>query len=122
MDTATRGVVPGMKALLARVFVHAALCALAAAAVAQPTEILPAEKLSAGMKGYGLSDFGDGKGVQRFEVEILGLLKRYAPGQDLILARVAGAGLEKSGVIAGMSGSPIYVEGKLVGALAYGWP
>jgi hypothetical protein len=122
MDTATRGVVPGMKARLARVLVHAALCAFAAVAVAQPTEILPAEKLSAGMKGYGLSDFGDGKGVQRFEVEILGLLKRYAPRQDLILARVSGAGLEKSGVIAGMSGSPIYVDGKLVGALAYGWP
>jgi hypothetical protein len=122
MDTATRGVVPGMKRLLATVFAHVALCAAAAVAVAQPAEILPAEKISAGMKGYGLSDFGDGKGVQRFEVEILGLLKRYAPRQDLILARVSGAGLEKSGVIAGMSGSPIYVDGKLVGALAYGWP
>jgi hypothetical protein len=50
------------------------------------------------------------------------VLKRYAPRQDLVLARVSGAGLEKSGIIAGMSGSPIYVEGKLVGALAYGWP
>lgn len=74
------------------------------------------------MKGYGVSDMGDGKGIQRFDVEIIGLLKRYAPRQDLILARVSGAGLEKSGIIAGMSGSPIYVEGKLVGALAYGWP
>jgi len=122
MDTATRDVVPGMKRLLAGVLAVLALCAAAAVAVAQPTEILPAEKLAAGMKGYGLSDFGDGKGVQRFDVEILGLLKRYAPRQDLILARVAGAGLEKSGVIAGMSGSPIYVDGKLIGALAYGWP
>jgi hypothetical protein len=106
-------------------------CALAACALfalrpgtaaAQPFDILPPEKLVAGMKGYGVTDMGDGKGIQRFDVEILGLLKRYAPGQDLILARVSGIGLEKAGVIAGMSGSPIYVDGKLVGALAYGWP
>ncbi len=94
----------------------------AGTAAAQPFDILPPEKLVAGMKGYGVTDMGDGKGIQRFDVEILGLLKRYAPGQDLILARVSGIGLEKAGVIAGMSGSPIYVDGKLVGALAYGWP
>jgi hypothetical protein len=91
-------------------------------AVAQPSEILPADRVTTGMKGYGLTDLGDGKGVQRFDVEIIGTLKRFAPGQDMILARVSGAGLERSGIIAGMSGSPIYVEGKLVGALAYGWP
>src|SRR5215471_19606187 len=88
----------------------------------QPTQTLPAEQVVAGMKGYGFSDLGDGKGIQQFDVEILGLLKRYAPRQDLILARVSGAGLENAGIIAGMSGSPIYIEGKLVGALAYGWP
>ncbi len=89
---------------------------------AQPFDILPEEQIVAGMKGYGVTDMGDGKGIQRFDVEILGLLKRYAPGQDLILGRVSGIGLEKAGIIAGMSGSPIYVDGKLVGALAYGWP
>src|SRR5262249_51899809 len=88
----------------------------------KPGEILPIEKIAPGMKGYGVSDFGDGHGIQRFDVEILGLLRRYAPRQDLILARVSGAGLENSGIIAGMSGSPIYIDGKLVGALAYGWP
>jgi len=87
-----------------------------------PAEIFPVEKLVAGMKGYGYSDLGGGKGIQRFDVEILGVLKRYAPKQDLVLAKVAGAGLEHSGIIAGMSGSPIYIDGKLVGALAYGWP
>ncbi|HTO75956.1 MAG TPA: SpoIVB peptidase S55 domain-containing protein [Thermoanaerobaculia bacterium] len=96
--------------------------AIPGAIAAQPAEILSADRVVAGMKGYGLSDFGDGKGVQRFDVEILGTVKRFAPGQDMILARVAGAGLEKSGIIAGMSGSPIYVDNKLVGALAYGWP
>jgi hypothetical protein len=87
-----------------------------------PAEIFPVEKLVAGMKGYGFSDLGGGAGIQRFDVEILGVLKRYAPKQDLVLAKVSGAGLEHSGIIAGMSGSPIYVDGKLVGALAYGWP
>jgi hypothetical protein len=83
---------------------------------------MPASELAPGMKGYGFSDLGDGKGVQRFEIEVVGLLKSYAPKQDLILARVTGATLDKTGIIAGMSGSPIYVDGRLVGALAYGWP
>jgi hypothetical protein len=91
-------------------------------ASAQPSEILPADRVVSGMKGYGLTDFGDGRGIQRFDVEIIGTLKRFAPGQDMILARVAGAGLDRTGIIAGMSGSPIYIEGKLIGALAYGWP
>jgi hypothetical protein len=102
------------------VFLGLTLCARVV--LAQPAEILPVEKVVPGMKGYGVTDFGDGKGIQRFDVEILGLLKRFAPRQDLILARVAGAGLENSGIIAGMSGSPVYVDGRLVGALAYGWP
>ena len=89
---------------------------------AQPFDVLPEDRVTAGMKGYGVTDMGDGKGIQRFDVEILGLLKRFAPGQDLILGRVSGIGLEKAGIIAGMSGSPIYVDGKIVGALAYGWP
>jgi hypothetical protein len=100
------------------------LCLVACALVARaaPTDILPASALAPGMKGYGLSDLGDGKGVQRFDVEIVGLLKSYAPKQDLILARIINDDLTKTGVIAGMSGSPIYVQDRLIGALAYGWP
>ncbi len=90
--------------------------------LAAPTETLPAGELAPGMRGYGLSDLGDGKGVQRFEVEIIGLLKSYAPKQDLILARILSEALDRTGIIAGMSGSPVYVNGKLIGALAYGWP
>jgi hypothetical protein len=96
------------------------MCALVARAA--PTDILPAGALAPGMKGYGLSDLGDGKGVQRFDIEIVGLLKSYAPKQDLILARIENEDLTKTGVIAGMSGSPIYVQDRLIGALAYGWP
>jgi hypothetical protein len=123
MDMTRHGVSFAMKTFSRGALAACVLLALrAGTAAAQPFDILPPEKLVAGMKGYGVTDMGDGKGIQRFDVEILGLLKRYAPGQDLILARVSGIGLEKAGVIAGMSGSPIYVDGKLVGALAYGWP
>src|SRR5215813_9390137 len=122
MDTGLAGVVPDVKFTRRVAWAAAAFAAAAISVLAQPAEILPADKLAPGMKGYGVSDLGDGRGIQRFDVEIVGLLKRYAPRQDLILARVSGAGLEKSGIIAGMSGSPIYIDGKLVGALAYGWP
>ena len=90
---------------------------------ARPTDILPAGDLTPGMKGYGFSDLGDGKGVQRFEVEIVGLLKSYAPKQDLDPRPRHAAGRSRRPASSpGMSGSPIYVDGKLVGALAYGWP
>ncbi|MFN2386041.1 MAG: SpoIVB peptidase S55 domain-containing protein [Thermoanaerobaculia bacterium] len=111
-----------MKVSLRSALVIAAVLFGTVTAGAQPIETLAAEQLKAGMRGYGLSDLGDGQGIQKFDVEILGLLRRYAPRQDLILARISGAGLEHRGVIAGMSGSPIYVDGKLIGALAYGWP
>ena len=122
MERRARGVVPPVRRILRSLALSAALVAACSTALAHPTDILPAGALAPGMKGYGFSDLGDGKGVQRFEVEIVGLLKSYAPKQDLILARVLGGLLDKTGIIAGMSGSPIYVDGKLIGALAYGWP
>src|SRR2546422_10350010 len=83
-------------------------------------DTLRPEQLKPGMKGYGLSVF-KGTTPERFEVEVLGVLKNALPKQDMILIRLSGANLEHHKVIAGMSGSPIYVEGKLIGALAYGW-
>src|SRR5205814_4805292 len=79
------------------------------------------DDLRPGMKGFGVSVFR-GSTLERFDVEVLGVLKNTSPGRDMILARCAGCNLERTGVIAGMSGSPIYVNGKLVGALAYAWP
>jgi hypothetical protein len=73
------------------------------------------------MKGVGRSVF-EGNRIEEFQVEILGVLKTASPDGDMILARVSGQGLEGTGIIAGMSGSPIYVEGRLIGALAFGWP
>jgi hypothetical protein len=122
MERQMQDVVPGVGRPVHRWMLAIALSAIALAVPAAPTDILPAGELQPGMKGYGLSDLGDGKGVQRFEVEIVGLLKSYAPKQDLILARILNDAIARTGVIAGMSGSPIYVGGKLIGALAYGWP
>ena len=82
--------------------------------------IMAPEELKRGMKGYGLTVFGGDK-VESFDVEVLGVIKNRSVKRDLILIRASGGILEKSGVIAGMSGSPIYIEEKLIGALAYAW-
>lgn len=78
------------------------------------------EDVRRGMKGHGRTVM-KGTKVETFHAEVLGVLKNTSPGRDLVLARLSGLGLEKSGVIAGMSGSPVYVEGKLLGAVAYAW-
>ena len=122
MELLKQGVVLFVRRSLRRVLFLFVLGALASSAIARSTEILPASEVAAGMKGYGLSDLGDGKGVQRFDVEIVGVLKSYAPKQDLILARILNDAIDRTGIIAGMSGSPIYIGDRLVGALAYGWP
>ncbi len=88
MEHLAAGVVASVRRFLLSAVVAAAVLFPSATAVARPTDIMPASELAPGMKGYGFSDLGDGKGVQRFEVEIIGLLKSYAPKQDLILARV----------------------------------
>jgi len=88
--------------------------------LAGAVETLRPEQLKAGMKGYGLSVF-KGTKPERFEVEIIGVLKNAFPKQDMILIKTSGANLEKHRTVAGMSGSPIYIDGKLIGALAYGW-
>ncbi|HEV3143740.1 MAG TPA: SpoIVB peptidase S55 domain-containing protein [Gemmataceae bacterium] len=79
------------------------------------------DDLRPGMKGYGLTVM-KGTKVEKFDAEVLGVLKNTAPGRDMVLCRLAGLNLERTGVIAGMSGSPVYVEEKLVGAVAYAWP
>lgn len=92
----------------------AALCPALAVDTLRPDQLRP------GMKGYGLSVF-KGTNPERFEVEVIGVLKNALPKQDMILIRMSGQDLEKHRVIAGMSGSPVYIDDKLIGALAYGW-
>jgi SpoIVB peptidase S55 len=85
-------------------------------------KIFPLSEIRPGLKGVGRTVF-EGDKIEEFQVEILGVLRSaIAPKQDLILARLSGGPLEKTGVIAGMSGSPVYIEGKLVGAVAIAFP
>ncbi len=79
------------------------------------------EDVRAGMKGHGRTVL-KGTRVETFQAEVLGVLRNTSPGRDLILCRLSGLNLEKTGVIAGMSGSPIYIDDKLLGAVAYAWP
>jgi len=71
------------------------------------------------MTGVGRTVF-QGHVPEEFEVEFLGILKNaIGPGQDMIVSRLHGKNVERTGVIAGMSGSPVMLDGKLVGAISY---
>src|SRR6202044_2859659 len=83
------------------------------------TKFFPLSEVRRGMKGVAYTVF-EGLNPEPMQVEILGLLKdALGPGQDMILARLHGDKPEYTGVVAGMSGSPVYIDGRLVGALSY---
>jgi len=73
------------------------------------------------MRGTGRTVFS-GSTVEDFQVEILGVLDNIGPKESLILARLSGGPLEHTGVMQGMSGSPVYIDGKLIGAVAMAFP
>lgn len=80
---------------------------------------MPEEQVKAGMHGVAYTVF-EGVKPEPVDVEILGVLRNMAgPKSDVILARLHGSKVEYTGVVAGMSGSPVYIDGKLVGAIAY---
>lgn len=89
--------------------------------IGQSVEFYPLESIKPGQTGYGKTVF-EGARVDTFQVEILGVLKNVGPKQNLILARLSGGPIARTGVFAGMSGSPVYIEDKLVGAVAYAFP
>lgn len=86
-------------------------------------QIMPVSQLKRGMRGYGLTVF-QGTKIEKFDFEVLGVLKQMNTGKDLILVRIGGGPVNtrQTGVIAGMSGSPCYINGKMIGAIAYGAP
>ena len=92
---------------------------LSAVAHSATVPVMPEDQLKAGMRGVAYTVF-EGVKPEPIEVEILGVLRNMAgPKSDVILARLHGTKVEYTGVVAGMSGSPVYIEGKLVGAIAY---
>ena len=90
-----------------------------AASSQQATAFLPASEIRPGMVGVGRTVFA-GETIEEFQVNILGVLRNIiGPGRNLILAKLEGGPLATTGVIAGMSGSPVFVDGKLIGAISY---
>ncbi|MGI9108259.1 MAG: hypothetical protein ACR2G4_18680 [Pyrinomonadaceae bacterium] len=84
--------------------------------------LFPLEDVRPGMKAQAWTVFA-GTEAQEFGVEVLGVLPGFpAPRQSAIIGRLTGANAEKTGVFAGMSGSPVYIDGKLVGAIAFSFP
>ena len=81
--------------------------------------VFPLSKIQRGMTGTAWTVFAGSK-PEPMEVEVLGVLRgARGPGQDMILVRLHGTKPEYTGVVEGMSGSPVYIDGKLLGALAY---
>ena len=97
-----------------------ALFLLASFLLAQ-SPIMPLDQVKAGQKGKGRTVFEDNK-IEEFDVDILGVLANTSPKRNIIIARLRGKPLETAGVIAGMSGSPVYVDGKIIGAVAFSFP
>lgn len=117
----------GMNALSARmrhtmiglILVGAALLLLTPGTVT--ARFFPVETLQSGTKGTGKTVMR-GTAVESFEVEYIGVMRDAGPSGDLILIRVSGAAVERSGgIAAGMSGSPVYIDDQLVGAIGYGF-
>jgi hypothetical protein len=80
--------------------------------------MLPLDQVRVGMQGYAYTIF-EGDQVEKFDLEVLGVLPNFlGPKQSIILVQLKGPKVEHTGVVAGMSGSPVYLEGKLAGALS----
>jgi hypothetical protein len=91
-------------------------------AIVKDARLFPLEDLRPGMKGIARTVFA-GSEPEEFGVEILGILPGFpGPHQSGIIARLSGKNAERTGVFAGMSGSPVYIDGRLVGAIAFSFP
>ncbi|HEX8473361.1 MAG TPA: hypothetical protein VF666_04975 [Pyrinomonadaceae bacterium] len=91
-------------------------------ATSKGVEFFPLEDIRPGLKGVSRTVFA-GAEPEEFGVEILGVLPGYPqPRMSVIVARLSGKNVERTSVFAGMSGSPVYIDGKMVGAIAYSFP
>jgi hypothetical protein len=89
---------------------------------APDTRLFPLEDVRPGMKGIARTVFS-GSGTEEFGVEVLGVIPGFnGPRQSTILAKLSGANVDRTSVFAGMSGSPVFIGGRLVGAIAYSFP
>ncbi|MYA45156.1 MAG: hypothetical protein F4X43_02160 [Acidobacteria bacterium] len=119
------GSIPPFRDLVLRIHlvILGVLAALAGGALqtAAQTAVLPLDEVRPGMVGEGRTVFA-GQEVESFGVEIVGVLDGAMPGRSIVLANLSGGPLAHTGVMQGMSGSPVYVDGRLLGAVAYAFP
>src|SRR5258708_14290070 len=93
-----------------------------AKAIDSTIALFPLDDLRPSMKGVARTVFA-GSASQQFAIEILGLLPGFAGArQSTIIAKLSGLGVDRTGVFAGMSGSPVFIDDRLVGAIAYSFP
>jgi hypothetical protein len=85
---------------------------------ATSNETIPVDQVRPGMQGYAYTIFA-GDQVEKFDLEVIGVMPNFlGPKQSIILVQLKGPKVEHTGVVAGMSGSPVYIDGKLAGALS----
>jgi hypothetical protein len=95
-------------------------CLTVSAGEPDPKTYWDVKDLRPGMKGVGKTVMVGTK-LEEFGAEVLGVMRDVSPGRDMVLCRLTGCNLEHAGIIQGMSGSPIYIDGKLLGAVAFAW-
>ena len=98
----------------------AGAAAVTLAAEPDPMTYWDVNDIRPGMKGTGQTVMVGTK-LEEFGAEVLGVMRDVSPGRDMVLCRLTGCNLEHAGIIQGMSGSPIYIDGKLLGAVAFAW-
>src|ERR1700758_3556493 len=107
------------KVVLALLVSGLSLSVLATAQTPQAPKTISVDQIHAGMKGVAYTVF-EGVKPEAMDVEVLGVLRNVnGPKGNIILIRLHGPKVEYSGVVAGMSGSPVYIDDKLAGALAF---
>src|SRR5713101_6838786 len=88
------------------------------AIAADSSDTLPLSEVRPGMQGYAYTIFA-GDQIEKFDLEVIGVMPNFlGPRQSIILVQLKGPKVEHTGVVAGMSGSPVYIDGKLAGALS----
>jgi hypothetical protein len=107
------------RVVLALIVLSLSLSTLLSGQNTAPQQTIPVSQVHAGMRGVAYTVF-QGIKPESMEVEVLGVLRNVnGPKGDIILVRLHGTKVEYTGVVAGMSGSPVYLDGKLAGALAF---
>lgn len=104
--------------LLLLIFVNLACATLSLAGPQESNAIIPLSEVRAGMQGYAYTIFA-GDQIEKFDLEVIGVMPNFlGPKQSIILVELKGPKVEHTGVVAGMSGSPVYLDGRLAGALS----